>query len=211
MFRIKSYSLAWSIVGGLSKPSKMPCFGYSISAATCKTGSKLRKKEGSVCSKCYAHRGKYPLSNVQKAMYRRLTAISDPLWVDAMIRLIFGEDHFRWHDSGDIQSLDHLIKIVNIARSLPDTLFWLPTKERGMVTRYLKIYGSFPSNLIVRLSAAMIDALPRALPSGIYGSAVSKDKTLAGFTCKAPSHGGKCGHCRACWDNRIPLIIYKYH
>ena len=103
MFKIKSYSMAWTIVGGLSKPSKMPCFGYGIPATACKTGGKLRVKQGSVCSKCYAHRGKYLTGNVIKAQQRRLTAITDPSWVDAMIRLIFGEDHFRWHDSGDIQ------------------------------------------------------------------------------------------------------------
>jgi hypothetical protein len=211
MFKIKSYQLALTIVGGLSKPSKMPCYGYSIPAATCKTGGKLRKKEGTVCSRCYAHKGNYLYPNVQKAQQKRLTAISDPQWVDAMVRLIYGEDHFRWHDSGDIQDISHLLKIVAIARSLPDTSFWLPTKERGIVNRYLKIYGSFPDNLIVRLSAPMIDTLPRAMPSGVYGSAVAKDKALAGFACKAPSHGGRCGHCRACWDSRIQTIVYKYH
>ena len=35
-------SEAWDLVGGLSKPSKMPGWAYGIPAKECKTGSKLR-------------------------------------------------------------------------------------------------------------------------------------------------------------------------
>jgi len=45
---------ALKIVGGLSKPSKMPGWAYGLPAAECKTGSKLVKIPGSVCSGCYA-------------------------------------------------------------------------------------------------------------------------------------------------------------
>ena len=41
---------AWTEVGGLSKPSKMPSFGYSLSALKCKVGSKLREVLNSTCA-----------------------------------------------------------------------------------------------------------------------------------------------------------------
>ena len=45
-------SEALKIVGGLSKPSKMPGWAYGLPAAECKTGSKLAQVPGSVCSGC---------------------------------------------------------------------------------------------------------------------------------------------------------------
>ena len=49
-----SYDSAYEIIGGLSSPSKMPWYGWSISAYRCKTGGKLREVENSTCSHCYA-------------------------------------------------------------------------------------------------------------------------------------------------------------
>ena len=48
---------AWDLVGGLSKPSKMPGWSIGIPAKECKTGAKLRLVQGSVCYDCYALKG----------------------------------------------------------------------------------------------------------------------------------------------------------
>ena len=72
---------ATTIIGGLSKPGKMPGFGWSIPAAECKRGSKLRKKEGTACFGCYACKGRYSFKNVQKALYNRLESFKNPLWI----------------------------------------------------------------------------------------------------------------------------------
>ena len=106
---------ARQITGGLSKPSKMPGPAHNLPAVACKTGAKLVKIPGSVCAGCYALKGRYRFNNVQAALKRRLQALEDPRWVDAMVTLITGEKYFRWHDSGDIQSLKHL---ENIFRSV---------------------------------------------------------------------------------------------
>ena len=45
---------AWKIVGGLSKPGKMPGWSIGIPAKECNTGGKLQDKEGAVCFDCYA-------------------------------------------------------------------------------------------------------------------------------------------------------------
>ena len=52
-------SEAWKLVGGLSKPGKMPGWSIGIPAKECKTGSKLRAVKGSVCEDCYALKGCY--------------------------------------------------------------------------------------------------------------------------------------------------------
>ena len=79
---------ALQIVGGLSKPSKMPGWAYGLPAKECKTGSKLAQQPNTVCSGCYALKGCYVFPVVQAAQYRRLKAIRSPLWVGAMALLI---------------------------------------------------------------------------------------------------------------------------
>ncbi len=200
-------------VGGLSKPSKMPCQGFSIPARFCVTGQKLRKVVGSVCSKCYALKGRYPTSVVQNALDRRFAKLNDPQWVDAMTLAIGGTESsgfFRWHDSGDIQSVEHLDKIVQVARNLPQIRFWLPTREYAMVSQWLKENGSFPENLTVRLSALMLEGQPPvgiAKRLGLTTSGVSKSS----FDCPASKQGNKCLTCRACWNKSVENVNYKTH
>ncbi len=80
---------ALKIIGGsLSKPSKMPGWSIGLPAKECKTGSKLVNIPGSVCHECYALKNCYVFKVVQDAQYRRLRAIQDPQWVDAMAHLI---------------------------------------------------------------------------------------------------------------------------
>lgn len=205
---------AWERVGGLSKPSKMPGYGYSISAKKCLTGSKLRFVENSVCSKCYALRGNYPFPCVQNAMAKRLEAWENsPTWVADIVFLIQNLDSwgfFRWFDSGDLQSLEMLERIVAVAVSLPKVKFWLPTKEYGFISEFIKKHGAFPKNLTVRLSGYLMDGnspvvLARNL--GVQTSAVSEQ----GFTCPASFQGNKCLTCRDCWNKKIETVTYKKH
>ena len=79
---------ALKIVGGLSRPSKMPGWCYGLPAKECKTGGKLQKVPGSVCFNCYALKGCYVFDVVQAAQYRRLKSIKNPGWVSAMAFLI---------------------------------------------------------------------------------------------------------------------------
>ena len=69
--RFNSIKEAEASVGGLSAPSKMPSYAWSISAKRCNIGSKLAKVEGSVCHKCYALKGRYMFPMVQNAHLRR--------------------------------------------------------------------------------------------------------------------------------------------
>ena len=146
---------ARQITGGLSKPSKMPGPAHNLPAQACKTGAKLVKVPGSVCAGCYALKGRYRFKNVQAALSRRLQALQDPRWVDAMVTLIQDQDWFRWHDSGDIQSLEHLKNIFEVCKRTPRTRHWMPTRE----AQFLKDIdpATVPPNLIIRMSSHMIN------------------------------------------------------
>jgi hypothetical protein len=203
---------ARSICGSLSKPSKMPGHAYSLPAEQCKLGSFLRHIPRAVCAYCYALRGRYVFPVVRRAMEKRLASISHPQWVEAITTLIrrSGKKHFRWHDSGDIQNLEHLRKIVAVAWKLPRVKFWLPTREYQTIEAYRRIGGMIPSNLCIRYSAHLIDA-PPPLRYGLPVSTVSssKDKAPAGaYRCKAMYQENTCGRCRSCWDPQVKIIDF---
>ena len=196
---------------GLGKPSKMPGFSTSLSAFDCKIGSKLAKVEGSVCSKCYAFNGNYNYPAVKEAHQKRLKALSHPKWVEAMTLLIGhytkSEDpYFRIHDSGDIQSVEHLMMWVQVAKNLPNIQFWMPTKESVFYKMGKTIVGDeWPVNLVVRLSAPMIGKNP---PKSFGNLPTSTVKAELGFECCAYKRGNKCGPCRACWDPNVKNVDY---
>ena len=204
---------ALEIVGGLSNPSKMPCHSWSTPAKYCKTGKKLALVSGSICADCYAAKGFYRMPNVKNCLEKRFQSLSHPEWVSAMTMAISGSEgsgFFRWHDSGDIQSLEHLEKIVQVAKNLPTIQFWIPTREYSFVSDYLKKHGAFPSNLTVRLSAYMVDGQPPVALANRLGLTTSGVATT-GFTCPANTQGNKCLSCRACWDKNVNNINYKKH
>ena len=203
-------SEAKKITGGLSSPSKMPCKAYSLPRSACITGSKMAKIEGSVCSKCYARKGRYVFPNVKAALEHRLKAINDPRWVDAMVTLIDAakNDYFRWHDSGDIQSVEHLHKIIDIAERLPNVSFRLPTKELGIVRQNTR---PIPVNLIIHISTCMIDESTRV--SGYCSADVYRKTSQPPADCTVcPATSGKektCGDCRVCWQQKN--VVYLLH
>ncbi len=208
---IRSKAAAIKITGSLGKPSKMPGLSYGISATLCKIGSALAKVKGSTCENCYALKANYAYPSVKAAHEKRRAGIEDPQWADAMVYLIgsSGETYFRWHDSGDLQHLQHLINIVKIAEALPAVSFWLPTREKALVNSYLRSFGAFPSNLVVRVSAAMVDS---AAPADYdHTSTVHNAAAPVGFACPASKQGNKCMNCRACWNRDIKNVSYLQH
>ena len=201
------------ITGSLSSPSKMPCFSYNTPAKACKTGSILAKQEGTVCSNCYALKGRYLFDNVQKSLNNRLDKLKKSAWKQAMIELIQRREKsgmFRWHDSGDLQSSDHLRILFDIAEALPDIKFWLPTKEFKMVREVLQ-ERKRPLNFIIRLSAFKVEQSIKSYAKrlGVLSSAVSNDKSKV--SCVAYKQGNACGDCRACWDSTVDEVIYPEH
>ena len=194
---------ARAITGGLSAPSKMPGTSFNLPAANCLTGAKLVQIPGSVCAGCYALKGRYRFHNVQRALVRRLQALGHPDWVEAMTVLIKGQAVHRWHDSGDLQSVEHLKAIFEVCKNTAETRHWLPTRE----ARFLRLMDPdiIPPNLIIRFSSHMIDQDP--VTFWPWTSTVSTTTK----TCPAKDQGNECQSCRACWDRKVKNVIYPKH
>lgn len=207
----------------MSSTSKMPCPSFSLPAQACKVGAKLAKIKGSVCHGCYALKGAYRYPNVKAPRADNLSSLPAEgdregwtNWAEHMAEAIGKSKaakvgYFRWHDSGDIQSYSHLEALALIAHMMPNVRFWLPTKEKAVVSRWVRQYGTLPANLTIRLSAAMVDGAAPSVPDGIQTSTVHKVGAAQGFACNAPANGGKCGECRACWDKAVQNVSYAYH
>ena len=205
-----------TVGSGLSNTSKMPCYSFNLSALDCKTGSKLVQIKDSVCFGCYALKGNYHRYKLPLKLQPKTDKISHPLWAEAMAYLIKHQGNkkdknfFRWHDSGDIQSLEHLRKIVKVCELTPTVKHWIPTREYKIVKMYLDIHGKFPSNLTVRLSAHMIDEKAPKM-DGCQSSTVNQGKAPIGTQCEAFKQNNECKDCRLCWDDSQQNISYKYH
>ena len=191
---------ARKITGGLSKPGKMPEGSYNLPASACQTGQKLAQIPGTPCHGCYALKGRYRFNNVQTALARRLESLKHPLWTESMTVLVKGKKHFRWHDSGDIQSVAHLKKIFEVCNNTPGTMHWLPTQER----KYLPL-GSYPKNLVIRLSNAKNNTAPGQAWTH-WSTVVEQDGD-----CPASRQGNKCGSCRRCWNPEVKHVKYPKH
>lgn len=221
--------------GGLTKVSKMPSMTYNIPATRCKTGSKLRARgrkqletTGTTnipCGHCYVYGHNWRYENVQRGMERRYQSLTHPEWVEAMALLInrdcakWQRKHpsvphvFRWHASGDVQDLGHMERIAAVCALTPDTAHWLPTQERPLMQQYLKVHGSFPSNLCVRISAAVIGGHAGTYANDPHrqASMISLEPVAGAHNCPAPQQGNECRDCRACWQKSVPLVAYHLH
>lgn len=198
--------LAEQITGGLSITEKMPCPSWGISAFRCRLGSLLASKDGTVCSNCYARKGRYFYPQVQAKLDRRYQGLFHPLWTPAMVYLIrwYADRYFRWFDSGDLQGENHLRNIVTIAEHTPDVRHWMPTREEGMVREV----GEFPDNLTVRLSGSRINGKAPRWP---WTAVVTTRPPPDALECPSRHQGGSCCECRACWEKSVKTVGYRLH
>lgn len=223
---------AIELVGTLGSSSKMgnDVTNFGISVLNCGVGSKLHKCKGSVCEDCYAYEGNYAYPNVQQSQALRLQklAITDPdLWVDSFVFLLekSGKKFHRWFDSGDFNinakanGISFLVKIVEVAKRTPNIKHWIPTKEFPVIKKYLKQYGSFPKNVVVRMSDYMVDKNKfKANSDYKISTVISKVenydlvKTKRSVLCHATIDGShKCGDCKKCWSKQYDQIVYLKH
>lgn len=184
-------------------------------------------------------RTSYRQPNAKKGMARRLASITDTRWVDAMVTLLsrthagpikvdlglvgvrlqrkggsrhrYNEPGFhRWHDSGDLQSTDHLRKICEVAARTPTIRHWLPTNELSMVKVFVLNGGVIPENLTIRVSSIMIDDPARRdwpQTSSVFTGA----PPLNAHRCPAADQGHRCMDCRACWSRTAAHVAYEVH
>jgi len=217
---------AKEITGGIGFTSKTG-FAFGLPARTsCKMGCKLATQKGSTCYGCYATGGNYNYPSVKTVHRKRFAAVKKlsnvdfrKKWVEAMKTLIEtkseniekDELYFRWHDSGDIVFLSHLIAIAEVAKATPNVKHWLPTKEVKTVKKFLKNHKT-PKNLCIRLSNYFVDKNPD-FDLDMPKSKVYKFATTKGHVCQAILQHKGCKEvgCRACWDKRVRLVNYALH
>jgi len=184
----------------------MPCSSWGIPA-----GELCAVRESDICGHCYAQKGACTWENARKAYQRRLDRYEGTSafeWVEAMVRLLQDKPHFRWFDSGDLQSMEMLVRIAQVARETPWCRHWLPTRQFGLVRRYMQAQ-TVPENLTIRLSGLFVDQ-PGPERLGLPVSAVHTDKAI-GVECKAKGQGGACRECRVCWDKEVASVSYPLH
>jgi hypothetical protein len=213
------------ILGGdiSKKNSKMPSTTFGLSTDFCRVGGVLRGVEGSVCEKCYAERleklrpscKKGWTNRTQAVLYATETQEGMIAWIEAFTERLntLCDTHHRWHDSGDLQSLEHLIMIVGVANRTPHIKHWLPTKEYKIVREFLK-HGRFPDNLCVRASSPMVDRIFNTDVTGLNTSSVTRYNdhfAEDGHLCPSRQQGNACKDCRACWDKSIQNVVYPLH
>ena len=200
--------------------SKMPGSTFAQDSFACNVGSRLANVKGSVCESCYARKIQKLRpsvnmgwkSNLEKT--RKWLESNPAQWVAAAVFQIrklsgkSGQPFHRWFDSGDLDSLQQLRAIVQVAESTPEIRQWLPTREIAIVKAYLK-ESTFPDNLIVRVSAPMVGDKPLSFD---HTSTVhKKGESAYGHACPAPQQGNNCGDCRACWSKDVANISYCKH
>ena len=194
---------AVKITGSMTKTKKMPGLSYSLPAWACIVGKKLRKIKKSVCAGCYALKGNYTrYPAIKAAQYYRLASLMEPDWVPAMVAQVKRQTWFRWHDAGDLQSVQHLKNIFEVCNQTPATRHWLPTRE----AKFLPLNtDSIPKNLLIRMSSHMIDQKP--VTFWPWTSTVS----TGDFTCPASKQDNQCKSCRNCWDRNVAHVSYPKH
>jgi hypothetical protein len=191
---ITTIKAANTATGGLSVTSKMRGYSYGIPAIACKVGAQLHKVAGSVCEGCYALKGNYQYPSVMLSQNRRLALLNHPQWTEGMIFLLRARypegGEFRWHDSGDLQSLEHLQRIVEVCKATPEIRHWIPTREKAIVRLFLVTGGTIPENLTIRVSASMVGRNPPKTPDQVQTSTVSYDESER--KCPAYAQNGAC-------------------
>src|SRR3954467_9613546 len=92
-------------------------------------------------------------------MRLRKEGLYHELWTPALASLIWRhcDRYFRLFDSGDLQSVNHLLNINRVALAVPHVLIWMPTRETEMLRKALQRLGAFAPTLIPRVSATRVD------------------------------------------------------
>lgn len=218
---------AYREVGGLSRPSKMPCYSWGIPTQTCRRAKGLMIDEpNSICGKCYAMTHAYNWKVVKDAYSRRYESwknLPSRDWVNYMVTILNSDKvskkgYFRWFDSGDIQSLSMIYQLIEIAERTPTIKHWVATREYMDIVKTMTEY--IPSNMIFRLSHTNIDELDEVISltasvknvqQSIVISSSDIKLTPKQYTCPSMKTHGMCGDCRACWNSRIEHVAYMLH
>jgi len=112
-------------------------FNWTLPAYKSKSGKVICPMAGDCVKFCYARKGAYIWSNVNKAHEERYEFSKTDEFVEDMIKEIKRKkaDYIRVHDSGDYYSPKYMAKWFQIATALPNVRFYSYTNMVDMVQR----------------------------------------------------------------------------
>ena len=197
----------------LSKAGKMPCRSWSLQALTTCAGSV--GDDGTLvpaCIGCYATTGNYRFPNVKQPREHNQRDWKRDAWVDDMVAELDNDRYFRWFDSGDVYSIKLARKILEVMKRTPWTKHWLPTRMH----KFIKFHSVFAEmealqNVVVRYSSDSVtgETVAGRNTSTIIASLDSGNGNLT--VCESSTREGKCGPCRACWNQEVSVVAYPAH
>ena len=196
----------------LSQASKMPCKSFSTQAVETCPGS--IGKDGQLvdaCKACYANSGTYlwPATKAVRALNKE--GWQEESFVADMVKAIGKDRWFRWFDSGDVYSLGLAEKVFQVMVATPNTMHWLSTRMHKFpkFKAVLEAMAELPNVRVRYSSDSVLGEFGPEHGSTIIppGAPVPEGVTV----CQAPSQGGKCLECRACWSKDVPVVGYIGH
>jgi len=197
----------------VSKTSKLGTKSWSLQAIeTCPGSVGADGQLVPACSGCYATTGCYNFPDTKAVRADNKAAWQETDWVELMKKELKKQTHFRWFDSGDMYSIGLAEKMYQVMLETPATKHWLPTRM-AKFPKFQSILAKMQAlpNVMVRFSSDNVDG---TYTKGLHGSTILPDASMADsntFVCSAPSQGGKCLDCRACYDKSVPVVGYIAH
>ena len=197
----------------LSKTAKLGTFSWSLQAIdTCPGSIGADGNLVPACSGCYATTGCYNFPDTKKVRADNKAQWKSDSFIADFIHALRKQTHFRWFDSGDMYALELAEKMYQIMVQTPHVKHWLPTRMYKF-KKFQDILAKMQAlpNVMVRFSSDNIDG---SYIKGVHGSTILPDESYADsetFVCSAPSQGGKCLDCRACYDKSVKVIGYIAH
>jgi hypothetical protein len=212
-----------------------------------------------ICSVCYAAKGRYgwakyihmgqeahriwTMKLLRKGPQEFAAAMSSAISAlqrlsDLSVAKVCDPRYFRVHDSGDMFGPHYLAGWIEVAKAMPSTRFWAPTRTWIFpeVSRTIARHGGLPPNLTLRPSALFVNNPPPTLPGFSAGSMCARGIQLDPLYDKqgnlvrppvvrlpdgvwdCPAYaGGSVEHtciaqgCRACWDEPNRPVNYREH
>ena len=164
---------------------------------------------------CYALRGNFRYTNVQKAIYNNLLAYQkNPKLFFSMVAEVFQNfQRARWFSSGDIVDMNFLKGMCWVARKCPNTKMLCFTKKYELVNQFLAEGHRIPKNLKIVFSRWKDFPCPN--PNNLPETYVyfPKEKSAnENIPHDAIPCSGKCSSCTSCWTlNKGQSVVFRKH
>lgn len=160
---------------------------------------KMRKVEGSVCSRCYAAEmlSTFRMSCVE-AYEKNSNELSSKLMDERDIPFI-NAAYVRINAFGELINSTHLLNLCMIARKNENTTFALWTKRKELIFKH---HMSIPNNIILIYSNPVVNGVP-VIPKYFH-------KVFTVYNSDGNSEincGGSCAECLMCYKKNTTRVI----